>query len=59
MTDPADLFTTCLTTPIKMALRWFISTHSLIAKSGGITEESKSALPQASGPATFVKIYWA
>eukprot|EP01117_Protostelium_nocturnum_P006486 TRINITY_DN2337_c0_g1_i2.p1 TRINITY_DN2337_c0_g1~~TRINITY_DN2337_c0_g1_i2.p1 ORF type:complete len:1347 (+),score=433.49 TRINITY_DN2337_c0_g1_i2:163-4203(+) len=28
---PADVFTSCLTTPIKMALRWFCS-NSLIAK---------------------------
>jgi len=25
---PADLFTTCLTTPIPMALRWFVMEHS-------------------------------
>ena len=42
---PADLFTTCLTTPIKMALRWFISTHSLIAKTGCITEEMLDSIP--------------
>ena len=25
----ADLFTACLTTPIKMALRWFVMTNDL------------------------------
>ena len=42
---PADLFTACLTTPIKMALRWFISTHSLIARTGCITEEMLDSIP--------------
>ena len=45
---PADLFTTCLTSPIKMALRWFISTHSLIAKSGGITPALLERIPVSS-----------
>lgn len=30
---PADVFTSCLTTPIKMALRWFCS-NSLLSKQG-------------------------
>jgi len=29
---PADIFTSCLTTPIKVALRWFV-TRVLIARS--------------------------
>lgn len=29
---PADLFTSCLTTPIKMALRWFIQKNSMHLK---------------------------
>lgn len=29
---PADVFTSCLTTPIKMALRWFISNSPLAKK---------------------------
>lgn len=29
---PADLFTSCLTTPIKMALRWFVmQKHGMLA----------------------------
>jgi regulatory associated protein of mTOR len=27
---PADLFTSCLTTPIKTALRWFVQNNKMI-----------------------------
>ena len=40
---PADILTACLTTPIKMALRWFAVTHPLI--SGTITTEMLDRLP--------------
>jgi regulator-associated protein of mTOR len=39
---PADVFTTCLTTPIKMALRWHVSTHELIE---GVTYEKLDNIP--------------
>ena len=35
---PADLFTTCLTTPIPMALRWFVTTNRLSME--GVDPES-------------------
>ncbi|KAJ4969879.1 hypothetical protein NE237_002978 [Protea cynaroides] len=49
---PADVFTSCLTTPIKMALRWFCSRsllrdtldHSLIDKIPGLQHERKTLL---------------
>ena len=39
---PADVFTACLTTPIKMALRWFCS-HSIL--SSEITPEMIDQIP--------------
>lgn len=39
---PADLFTSCLTTPIKTALRWFVRRRSLIQ---GITFEMLDNIP--------------
>ncbi|XP_042490343.1 regulatory-associated protein of TOR 1-like isoform X2 [Macadamia integrifolia] len=49
---PADVFTSCLTTPIKMALRWFCSRsllrdtldHSLIDKIPGLQSDRKTLL---------------
>ncbi|KAK1270551.1 Regulatory-associated protein of TOR 1 [Acorus gramineus] len=49
---PADLFTSCLTTPIKMALRWFCSrsllhdeiNHTLIDKIPGRQNDRKTLL---------------
>ncbi|CAD5170829.1 unnamed protein product [Musa acuminata subsp. malaccensis] len=49
---PADVFTSCLTTPIKMALRWFCSrslfhgslTHSLIDQIPGRQNDRKTLL---------------
>jgi len=38
---PADIFTACLTTPIKMALRWFITRTAL----SGVTAEMVDSLP--------------
>ncbi len=40
---PADVFTACLTTPIKVALRWFAS-RSLL-KHDGITKELIDKIP--------------
>eukprot|EP01116_Phalansterium_solitarium_P015860 TRINITY_DN354_c0_g2_i1.p1 TRINITY_DN354_c0_g2~~TRINITY_DN354_c0_g2_i1.p1 ORF type:complete len:1471 (+),score=651.08 TRINITY_DN354_c0_g2_i1:184-4596(+) len=40
---PADVFTSCLTTPIKMALRWFCS-HSFLSK-GRISPELIDKIP--------------
>ena len=40
---PADLFTACLTTPIKMALRWFVSRSPLNAH-GNISDPAHGGL---------------
>jgi len=42
---PADIFTSCLTTPIKMALRWFVMTHRTSMDSIGITVEIVDHVP--------------
>eukprot|EP00698_Gefionella_okellyi_P000460 TRINITY_DN1041_c0_g1_i1.p1 TRINITY_DN1041_c0_g1~~TRINITY_DN1041_c0_g1_i1.p1 ORF type:complete len:1112 (+),score=196.08 TRINITY_DN1041_c0_g1_i1:55-3390(+) len=39
---PADVFTACLTTPIKMALRWYLSRSPLLHN---VTSEMVDALP--------------
>jgi len=39
---PADIFTACLTTPVKIALRWFCSTQSILS---GITPEMVDNIP--------------
>ncbi|KAJ3147882.1 hypothetical protein HK101_002189, partial [Irineochytrium annulatum] len=39
---PADLFTCCLTTPIEIALRWFVSQNLLL---GSITAEMITRIP--------------
>jgi regulator-associated protein of mTOR len=41
MYQQADMFTSCLTTPIKMALRWFC-THTILT---GITMEMIDKIP--------------
>ena len=40
---PADLFTTCLTTPIPLALRWFVTTNRLSME--GVDPESVQHIP--------------
>jgi regulator-associated protein of mTOR len=43
---PADLFTSCLTSPIEMALRFYALQDPLKAKRGGATGDSASSLPR-------------
>lgn len=45
---PADLFTACLTTPIKMALRWFVSRSTLNTHSNTSTTSSSSTASSSS-----------
>ena len=40
---PADVFSSCLTTPIKMALRWFISNSPLVRP--GVTFDFIDKIP--------------
>ena len=42
---PADLFTACLTTPIRMALRWFIMRNPLTMNALGITLDMVNGVP--------------
>jgi regulator-associated protein of mTOR len=41
---PADIFTACLTTPIEIALRWFVSKDPLLKKNL-ITRDVISKIP--------------
>ena len=41
---PADVFTACLTSPIKMALRWFCA-HSALRAEAGLTAALADAIP--------------
>ena len=42
---PADLFTTCLTTPIKMALRWFVMRNDLGHLTPEVTLDQLEKIP--------------